>query len=110
SRIRAHRTPRAPPSGRTALPSGPAPGPARVAAGRRAAYVTDGGDLFGSVHFAAGIALRRAAGCVVTGIGGRTAAAGGPGLVAAADAATRDRPTGLIRELPKAAHAALTAR
>ncbi|MEU7345309.1 protein kinase [Streptomyces bacillaris] len=33
-----------------------------VAAGKRAAYVTDGGDLSGSVHFAAGIALCRAAG------------------------------------------------
>ncbi|MDR3079530.1 MAG: inositol monophosphatase family protein, partial [Streptomyces sp.] len=41
-----------------------------VAAGRRAAYVTDGGDLSRSVHFAAGIALCRAAGCVVTGIDG----------------------------------------
>ncbi|MFK8848862.1 inositol monophosphatase family protein [Streptomyces sp. Ac-502] len=36
-----------------------------VAAGRRAAYVTDG-DLRDSVHFAAGIALCRAAGCTVT--------------------------------------------
>jgi myo-inositol-1(or 4)-monophosphatase len=42
-----------------------------VAAGRRAAYVIDGGDLSGSVHFAAGIALCRAAGCAVTGIDGR---------------------------------------
>ena len=39
-----------------------------VAAGKRAAYVTDGGDLSGSVHFAAGIALCQAAGCIVTGI------------------------------------------
>lgn len=38
-----------------------------VAAGKRAAYVTDGGDLSRSVHFAAGIALCRAAGCVVAG-------------------------------------------
>ena len=59
-----------------------------VAAGRRAAYVTDGGDLSGSVHFAAGIALCRAAGCVVTGIDGRPVGAGGRGLVAAADAGT----------------------
>ena len=41
-----------------------------VAAGKRAAYVTDGGGLSRSVHFAAGIALCRAAGCVVTGIDG----------------------------------------
>ncbi|WP_030018460.1 inositol monophosphatase family protein [Streptomyces monomycini] len=59
-----------------------------VAAGRRAAYVTDGGDLSGSVHFAAGIALCRAAGCVVTGIDGTPAGQGGRGLVAAADAET----------------------
>lgn len=64
------------------------PAPAWVAAGRRAAYVTDGGDLSGSVHFAAGIALCRAAGCVVTGIDGIPAGEGGRGLVAAADADT----------------------
>ncbi|MFD6201417.1 inositol monophosphatase family protein [Streptomyces rubiginosohelvolus] len=64
-----------------------------VAAGRRAAYVTDGGDLSGSVHFAAGIALCRAAGCVVTGIDGRPVGpggSGGSGLVAAADAGTHE--------------------
>ncbi|WP_206505425.1 inositol monophosphatase family protein [Streptomyces chrestomyceticus] len=59
-----------------------------VAAGKRAAYVTDGGDLSGSVHFAAGIALCRAAGCVVTGIDGAPVGQGGRGLVAAADAET----------------------
>lgn len=60
-----------------------------VAAGRRAAYVTDGGDLSESVHFAAGIALCRAAGCVVTGIDGGPVEAG-RGLVAAADAETHE--------------------
>ncbi|MEU5010961.1 inositol monophosphatase family protein [Streptomyces sp. NPDC021749] len=59
-----------------------------VAAGRRAAYVTDGGDLSGSVHFAAGIALCRAAGCVVTGIDGAPVGPAGRGLVAAADRET----------------------
>ncbi|MGY6023581.1 inositol monophosphatase family protein [Streptomyces spinosirectus] len=59
-----------------------------VAAGRRAAYVTDGVDLRGSVHFAAGIALCRAAGCVVTGIDGAPIGEAGRGLVAAADAET----------------------
>jgi myo-inositol-1(or 4)-monophosphatase len=59
-----------------------------VAAGRRAAYVTDGGDLSGSVHFAAGIALCRAAGCTVTGIDGAPLGESGRGLVAAADAET----------------------
>lgn len=57
-----------------------------VAAGKRAAYVTDGGDLSGSVHFAAGIALCRAAGCVVTGIDGAPTGPAGRGLVVAADA------------------------
>ncbi|MFJ2024936.1 inositol monophosphatase family protein [Streptomyces sp. NPDC087897] len=59
-----------------------------VAVGRRAAYVTDGGDLGASVHFAAGIALCRAAGCVVTGVDGAPVGAGGRGIVAAADAGT----------------------
>ncbi|MEE1783481.1 inositol monophosphatase family protein [Streptomyces sp. SP17BM10] len=61
-----------------------------VAAGKRAAYVTDGGDLSGSVHFAAGIALCRAAGCVVTGIDGSPIGPGtsGHGLLVAADAET----------------------
>ncbi|OIK00447.1 phosphatase [Streptomyces sp. MUSC 14] len=58
-----------------------------VAAGRRAAYVTDG-DLRDSVHFAAGIALCRAAGCTVTGLHGEPVLTGADGLVAAADAAT----------------------
>ncbi|MGW3830622.1 inositol monophosphatase family protein [Streptomyces microflavus] len=61
--------------------------PAWVAAGKRAAYVTDGGDLSGSVHLAAGIALCRAAGCVVTGIDGAPVGEG-HGLVAAADEET----------------------
>ena len=55
-----------------------------VAAGRRAAYVTDG-DVRDSVHFAAGAAVCRAAGCVVTGLDGQP---GGKGLLVAADPAT----------------------
>jgi myo-inositol-1(or 4)-monophosphatase len=58
-----------------------------VAAGRRAAYVTDGQPR-DSVHFAAGIALCQAAGCVVTGIDGRPLGAGAGGLLVAADEAT----------------------
>lgn len=58
-----------------------------VAAGRRAAYVTDG-DLRGSVHFSAGIALCRAAGCTVTDLHGRPVHTGAGGLIAAADAET----------------------
>ncbi|MFD7020171.1 inositol monophosphatase family protein [Streptomyces sp. NPDC059161] len=56
-----------------------------VAAGKRAAYVTDGADLSRSVHFAAGIAVCRAAGCVVTGIDGGPIGESGRGLVVAAD-------------------------
>jgi myo-inositol-1(or 4)-monophosphatase len=58
-----------------------------VAAGRRAAYVTDG-HLRDSVHFASGIALCQAAGCVVTGLRGQPVHTGSGGLVAAADAET----------------------
>ncbi|TDC36816.1 inositol monophosphatase family protein [Micromonospora sp. 15K316] len=58
-----------------------------VAAGRRAAYVTDG-HLRDSVHFAAGIALCRAAGCVVTGLRGQPLHTGVGGLVVAADRET----------------------
>ncbi|MFG2590797.1 inositol monophosphatase family protein [Streptomyces sp. NPDC048438] len=70
-----------------------------VAAGRRAAYVTDGGDLTGSVHFAAGIALCRAAGCVLTGVdGGPIGQAGSRGLLVAADAGTHGRLLSMIRD------------
>ncbi|MFJ2032930.1 inositol monophosphatase family protein [Streptosporangium sp. NPDC087985] len=58
-----------------------------VAAGRRAAYVTDG-HLQDSVHFASGIALCQAAGCVVTGIHGQPLHTGAGGLVVAADQET----------------------
>ncbi|MGW3209824.1 inositol monophosphatase family protein [Streptomyces sp. NPDC001135] len=58
-----------------------------VADGRRAAYVTDG-DLRDSVHFAAGIALCRAAGCIVTGLHGEPVLTGAGGLIAAADPET----------------------
>ncbi|MFJ4973762.1 inositol monophosphatase family protein [Streptomyces coeruleorubidus] len=68
-----------------------------VAAGKRAAYVTDGGDLSGSVHFAAGIALCRAAGCVVTGIDGAPIGETGRGLVVAADDETHGLLMSMIR-------------
>lgn len=55
-----------------------------VAAGRRAAYVTDG-DLRESVHFAAGIALCQAAGCVVTDLRNQPPHSGKGGLIVAAD-------------------------
>ncbi|MFF5593013.1 inositol monophosphatase family protein [Streptomyces althioticus] len=68
-----------------------------VAAGKRAAYVTDGGDLTGSVHFAAGIALCRAAGCVVTGVDGAPLGPSGRGPVAAADEDTHARLLTMLR-------------
>ncbi|AGL13917.1 inositol monophosphatase [Actinoplanes sp. N902-109] len=58
-----------------------------VAAGRRAGYVTDG-HLRDSVHFAAGLAVCRAAGCVVTGLLGEPLHTGVGGLVVAADEET----------------------
>jgi myo-inositol-1(or 4)-monophosphatase len=60
-----------------------------VASGQRAAYVTDG-DLAGSVHFTAGIALCMAAGCVVTNLEGAPVHTGEGGLIAAADTATHE--------------------
>ncbi|MFF8692332.1 inositol monophosphatase family protein [Streptomyces sp. NPDC015144] len=68
-----------------------------VAAGKRAAYVTDGGDLSGSVHFAAGIALCRAAGCVITGIDGAPLGQSGRGLLAAADEETHGLLLSMLR-------------
>ena len=65
-----------------------------VAAGRRAGYVTDGTPA-GSVHFAAGIALCEAAGCVVTDVHGGPVL-GGRGLIAAADATTAERLRALV--------------
>ncbi len=56
-----------------------------VAAGKRAGYVTDGNGLSRSVHFAAGIAVCRAAGCVVTGIEGDPIGDESRGLVVSAD-------------------------
>ncbi|MGW4292117.1 inositol monophosphatase family protein [Micromonospora chersina] len=66
-----------------------------VAAGRRAAYVTDG-HLRDSVHFAAGIALCQAAGCVVTGLDGQPLHTGAGGLVVAADAQTHSALLALV--------------
>jgi myo-inositol-1(or 4)-monophosphatase len=74
-----------------------------VAAGRHAAYVTEG-DLRDNVHFAAGVSLCRAAGCVVTGLdGGPVDTGAGPssgrgGLIAAGDTATQAALLALMRE------------
>ncbi|THA62987.1 inositol monophosphatase family protein [Streptomyces sp. A0642] len=66
-----------------------------VAAGRRAAYVTDG-DLRDSVHFASGIALCEAAGCVVTDLRGLPPHTGRGGLIAAADRETHEALLGMV--------------
>jgi myo-inositol-1(or 4)-monophosphatase len=58
-----------------------------VAAGRRAAYVTDGYETF-SVHSASAIAICQAAGCVVTDLWGGPLDADASGLIAAADEET----------------------
>lgn len=66
-----------------------------VASGRRAAYLTDG-DVRDSVHFAAGIAVCRSAGCTVTDLAG-DAVGWGPGLLVAADAVTHGHLLDLVR-------------
>jgi myo-inositol-1(or 4)-monophosphatase len=68
-----------------------------VATGRRAAYVTDG-DVRDSVHFAAGLAICEAAGCVVTDLQGSAWGGGATGLVAAADSRTHAALSDLIRK------------
>jgi myo-inositol-1(or 4)-monophosphatase len=66
-----------------------------VAAGRRAAYVTDG-HLLDSVHFTSGIALCQAAGGVVTNLAGQAVHTGIQGLVAASDPATHQELIDLV--------------
>ena len=58
-----------------------------VASGQQAGYVT-GGDIRGSVHWTAGIALCQAAGAVVTNLVGGELHTGDHGMIAAADAET----------------------
>jgi len=66
-----------------------------VAAGRRAAYVSDGW-FTDNVHFAAGLGLCQSARCVITDLAGGALGAG-RGLVVAADAVTHTRLLGIIR-------------
>ena len=65
-----------------------------MAAGRFAGYVAEG-DVSDRVHYAAGLALCRGAGCVVTDLDGRDVSSG-RGLLAAADAATHVDLLGLL--------------
>jgi myo-inositol-1(or 4)-monophosphatase len=66
-----------------------------VAAGRRAAYVSDG-HFRDNLHFAAGIALCEAAGCAVSDLAGAPLHAG-RGLIVAADQETLDAMVELVR-------------
>jgi myo-inositol-1(or 4)-monophosphatase len=59
-----------------------------VAAGRRAAYISDG-SFRGDLHFAAGIALCQAAGCIITDLAGDPLHVG-RGLVISADPTTHE--------------------
>ena len=68
-----------------------------VAAGQRAAYASDG-DLRHSVHFAAGIALCRAVGCVVSDLSGGDLSTG-DGLLIAADQDTWRQLSAHVRRL-----------
>lgn len=66
-----------------------------VAAGRRAAYISDG-QFRDNVHFAAGIALCIAAGCVVSDLAGEELYSG-RGLLVSADAATHRSLVKIVR-------------
>jgi myo-inositol-1(or 4)-monophosphatase len=72
-----------------------------VAAGRRAGYVTDG-HLRDNVHFASGVALCQASGCVVSGLLGQPLHSGMQGLIAAADAETHAALTTIVTGLTEA--------
>ncbi len=82
-----------------------------LADGRRAGYLHEG-DLRKNVHFAAPVAIARAAGCVVTGIHGQPLDVAPYGLLAAADARHARRPAraraGSLRSYSSSAAEALT--
>jgi myo-inositol-1(or 4)-monophosphatase len=67
-----------------------------VASGRRAGYLTDG-PAFGSVHFAAGVAICQAAGCIVTDFRGDRLNAESTGLVVAADRTTHEYLVAMVK-------------
>lgn len=65
-----------------------------VAAGRRAGYVSDG-RFVSNLHFAAGIAICRASGCIVTDLAGDDLESG-RGLIVAADSDAHERLVGVV--------------
>ena len=68
-----------------------------VATGQRAAYIADG-DLRDNVHFAAGLAICEAAGCIATDLRGRLWGSGATGAVVAADSKTHAAILSLVRK------------
>jgi myo-inositol-1(or 4)-monophosphatase len=68
-----------------------------VATGQRAGYVTDG-DPRESVHFAAGLAICEAAGCIVTDLRGQAWTRGPHGLLVGADADTHGALLRIVRK------------
>jgi myo-inositol-1(or 4)-monophosphatase len=68
-----------------------------VATGQRAGYISHG-ELCDSVHFAAGIAVCEAAGCVLSDLWGKPLGSGPVGLLAAADSATHSALLHLVRK------------
>ncbi|MGH2850061.1 MAG: inositol monophosphatase family protein [Solirubrobacteraceae bacterium] len=69
-----------------------------VASGQRTAYITDG-DVRGSVHFAAGLAICEAAGCRISDLHGERWDSGAGGLIVAADDATHGALVRLVGRL-----------
>jgi myo-inositol-1(or 4)-monophosphatase len=66
-----------------------------VAAGRRASYISDG-SFFQNLHFAAGIGVAEAAGCVITDLAGDPLNAG-RGLVVSSDPTTHQEVLALVQ-------------
>ncbi len=69
-----------------------------VAVGRRAAYVADSDIRKKSVHFAAGLAICHAAGCIVTDLRGNPWEESGLGLIVAADEETHAALLKMVRQ------------
>lgn len=75
-----------------------------VAAGLRAGFVI-AGDRAASVHFSAGIGLCRAAGCIMSGLGGEDLHLANSGIVCAADERTYEAlMRGISEQLPIRTH------
>lgn len=69
-----------------------------VAAGKRAAYISEG-DVKDNVHYAAGIAICQSAGCVVTGMDGQPLYTGAGGLLIAEDQPTHAALLAILKDI-----------